>query len=862
MPGPADDTAQVMPERMERTRTDAELGRLASFPELNPHPVLELDGTGQLTYLNPAAARLFPDLPARGRAHPLLAGLALAAGAQGDADIPAWGCEVMVGAAVYHLELSAVPNSRRVRLYALDVTARARAEEALRMSEERFRSVTQSAHDAIISIDSAGAILSWNAGATAIFGYAEHEALGQPLTLIIPPRYHAAHAQGVARLIGGGASRVIGRPVELQGLRKDGTDVPVELSLATWTTTEGTFFSGIIRDITERKRAEDAQHRQARALSLRADVSAALSESTTLRAMLHRCSEATIRHLDAALTRIWLLDERENVLHLQACAGLSTALDGPDARVPVGQYRTGLIAQERRPYLTDDLWSDPHLGGNAWMKQQGLVSYAGYPLLVAERVVGVLALCARQPLAADTLDALAAIVDAIAQGIERRRAEEALRHQALHDALTGLPNRTLLHDRLEQALRATARDAGGLALLLFDLDRFKEVNDTLGHQVGDLLLQQVAARVRGAVRASDTVARLGGDEFAVLLPGADAAGAVAATHTLLAALAPPIALDGQALACTASIGIALAPTHGADVATVLRRADVAMYVAKRAGSGYAVYDPAHDQHSPARLTLETELRAALAAGALVLHYQPTVDVRSGRADRVEALVRWLHPQHGLIPPDQFIPLAEQTGLIVPLTQWVLETALAQCHAWEQAGRALGVAVNLSMRSLHDPGLPETIAWLMRRYAVPPQRLTLEITESALMADPAQAQTILLRLTALGVQLAIDDFGTGYSSLGYLKQLPVDAVKIDKSFVQNMGHTTTKDSAIVRSIIDLGHNLGLAVVAEGVEDQATWQRLRAAGCDVAQGFYMSRPLPAAALECWLATAPWGRGAASG
>jgi len=298
------------------------------------------------------------------------------------------------------------------------------------------------------------------------------------------------------------------------------------------------------------------------------------------------------------------------------------------------------------------------------------------------------------------------------------------------------------------------------------------------------------------------------------------------------------------------------------VATVLRRADVAMYVAKRAGSGYAVYAAAHDQHSPARLTLETELRAALAAGALVLHYQPTVDVRSGRADRVEALARWPHPQHGLIPPDQFIPLAEQTGLIVPLTQWGLETALAQCHAWEQAGWTLGVAVNLSMRSLHDPGLPETIAWLLRRYAVPPERLTLEITESALMVDPAQAQAVLLRLTALGVQLAIDDFGTGYSSLGYLKQLPVDAVKIDKSFVQNMGHTTTKDSAIVRSIIDLGHNLGLAVVAEGVEDQATWQRLRAAGCDVAQGFYMSRPMPAAELEHWLATTSWGRGAALG
>ena len=821
MPGPADDTARVTRGRMERTRTDAELARLASFPELNPHPVLEIDDAGQLTYLNPTAARLFPELPARGRAHPLLAGLDLAADAHGDMDIPAWGYDVAVGAAVYHLELSAVPNSRRVRLYALDVTARARAEEALRASEGRFRSVTQSAHDAIISINSAGAILSWNAGAANIFGYAEHEALGQPLTLIIPPRYRAAHAQGVARLAGGGAPRVIGRPVELQGLRKDGTEAPVELSLAAWTTADGMFFSGIIRDITERKRAEDtlrASEERFRALSEHAtDLVLVLD----IRSIVRYASPSTQRVLGYAPAAM----EGRNVANFIHPADL-----------PAVQARSMAMARKRGAVETltfrlrhaDGSWRTLESIGTNRLHDPALRGWVINSRDVTERI----------------------------------QAEDALQHQALHDALTGLPNRTLLHDRLEQALRATARDAGGLALLLFDLDRFKEVNDTLGHQAGDLLLQEVAARVRGAVRASDTVARLGGDEFAVLLPGADATGAVAATHTLLAALATPIALDGQSLACAASIGIALAPTHGADVATVLRRADVAMYVAKRAGSGYAVYAAAHDQHSPARLALETELRAALAAGALVLHYQPTVDVRSGRADRVEALARWPHPQHGLIPPDQFIPLAEQTGLIVPLTQWVLETALAQCHTWEQAGWALGVAVNLSMRSLHDPGLPETIAWLLRRYAVPPERLTLEITESALMVDPAQAQAVLLRLTALGVQLAIDDFGTGYSSLGYLKQLPVDAVKIDKSFVQSMGHTTTKDSAIVRSIIDLGHNLGLAVVAEGVEDQATWQRLRAAGCDVAQGFYMSRPMPAAEVEHWLATASWGRGAASG
>jgi len=436
-------------------------------------------------------------------------------------------------------------------------------------------------------------------------------------------------------------------------------------------------------------------------------------------------------------------------------------------------------------------------------------------------------------------------------------AADALQHQALHDALTGLPNRTLLHDRLAHTLRLVERDASSLALLLLDLDRFKEVNDTLGHQAGDALLQQIAARMRDAVRSSDTVARLGGDEFALLLPGTDRDGAVRATQTLLAALVAPVTLEGQTVHVGASIGVGLAPAQGSDAATLLRQADVAMYVAKRAGSGYAVYDPRHDGYSAGRLMREAELRQALATNELVVHYQPTVDLRTGRATGVEALVRWAHPTHGLIAPDQFIPLAEQTGLIVPVTRWVLDQALAQGAAWARVGRPLGIAVNLSVRTLHDERLPDTLAWLLRRYAIAPERVMLEITESVLMADPAQALAVLTRLSALGVRVAIDDFGTGYSSLAYLKQLPVDAVKIDKSFVQSMGRTATKDTAIVRSIIELGHNLGLMVVAEGVEDEGTWAQVRALGGDVAQGYYMSRPLPPLSLDRWLESSPWGQ-----
>jgi len=445
-----------------------------------------------------------------------------------------------------------------------------------------------------------------------------------------------------------------------------------------------------------------------------------------------------------------------------------------------------------------------------------------------------------------------------AQAVE---AADALAHQALHDALTGLPNRTLLHDRLEHTLRLVERDASPLALLLLDLDRFKMVNDTLGHHAGDALLRQVAARMQGALRTSDTVARLGGDEFAVLLPGTDRAGAVRATRTLLTALAAPATVEGQTVHIGASIGVALAPAQGSEAAVLLRHADVAMYVAKRGGSGYAVYDPQHDGYNAGSLMRAAELRQALDTNGLVLHYQPTVDMGTGRATGVEALVRWAHPTHGLLAPDQFIPLAEQTGLIVPLTRWVLEQALAQHAAWTRAGRQLSVAVNLSVRTLHDEHLPDTLAWLLRRHAIAPERVTLEITESVLMADPAHAQAVLTRLSALGVRVAIDDFGTGYSSLAYLKQLPVDAVKIDQSFVRSMGRTATtattatKDTAIVRSIIELGHNLGLVVVAEGVEDEGTWAQVRALGGDVAQGYYMSRPLPLPSLDRWLASSPW-------
>jgi diguanylate cyclase (GGDEF)-like protein/PAS domain S-box-containing protein len=437
---------------------------------------------------------------------------------------------------------------------------------------------------------------------------------------------------------------------------------------------------------------------------------------------------------------------------------------------------------------------------------------------------------------------------------ERKQLERALTRQAFTDQLTGLPNRALLQDRTQQALRLAGRQGLTTALLLLDLDRFKEVNDTLGHHHGDLLLQQVAERVHGSLRSSDTVARLGGDEFAVLLP--QVAGVQEATvvaDKLSAAIEAPFTVDGLTLDVDASIGVAVYPDHAGDANQLLQRADVAMYAAKATHAGYAVYDPTLDQHNPRRLGLLGQLRRALAAGELVVHYQPKADVRSARILGVEALVRWQHPEQGLLGPGEFVPLAETTGLIRPLTSYVLDAALRQCRTWLDAGHELSVAVNLSTRCLLDLTLPDQIIGLLEETAVAPERLVLEITESAIMTDPTRALEILNRLHTLGVQLAIDDFGTGYSSMAYLKSLPVDELKVDRSFVKHL-RDNQSDAVIVRSTVDLGHNLGLRVVAEGVEDEATWQELATLGCDSVQGYFLARPMPVAELVAWLATQP--------
>jgi len=420
--------------------------------------------------------------------------------------------------------------------------------------------------------------------------------------------------------------------------------------------------------------------------------------------------------------------------------------------------------------------------------------------------------------------------------------QQSLEFQALHDVLTGLPNRALLADRLHQGLACSNRDNTPLALLLLDLDRFKEINDSLGHQVGDQVLQAVARRLQPLLRDTDTVARLGGDEFALVAPGMQRDQAVALARRITAVLGAAYQSDDYTLYSGASIGIVTAPDDGTDPETLLRHADCAMYAAKHDNLDHAFFDPQQDRELAETMTLLTQLREALdKRRGLKLYYQPKAAIGSGAIVGAEALLRWRTPDGDWVAPERIVRIAENANLIHELTSWVLERAISDCASARQAGLTMDIAVNLSARDLQDAGLPERVAEILQRHDVPASQLTLEITENAVLASPERARQVLVQLAALGITLSIDDFGTGFSSLAHLKLLPVHELKIDKSFVLNMRHNDS-DAVIVRSTIDLGHNLSLRVVAEGVEDNHTRELLRARHCDLIQGFLISRPVP--------------------
>ena len=452
----------------------------------------------------------------------------------------------------------------------------------------------------------------------------------------------------------------------------------------------------------------------------------------------------------------------------------------------------------------------------------------------------------------DEIDILERNFNRLADTIESETA--ALEHQALHDPLTDLPNRKLLNNRLQQEILRSNRTQKPLVLIMIDLDHFKEINDTLGHHVGDIVLQQASIRLFRTFRKTDSVARLGGDEFGILLPETTLEQAKVISQKAVEAFEIPFVIEGSNLSLGISMGLAECPLHGDDVNILVQRADVAMYIAKRSNSGFSVYDPTQDTHSVGRLALMTDLRKAVENQTLELAYQPKIDVSSKELIGAEALLRWNHPERGYIEPDEFIPLAEQTGLIKPITSWVMTQAVKQCVQWRKIAPEFNMSINLSVHNLHDVVLLDQVRHLLTADDMPPSCLTLEITESDIMTDPIRAKEILESLHMMGIALSIDDFGTGYSSLSYLKQLPVHEIKIDKSFVMEMTEDEN-DAVIVKATIDLAHNLGLRTVAEGVVTQEIWRYLTKLDCDIAQGYLISKPLKAADFEKRLHSHDW-------
>jgi diguanylate cyclase (GGDEF)-like protein len=519
---------------------------------------------------------------------------------------------------------------------------------------------------------------------------------------------------------------------------------------------------------------------------------------------------------------------------------------------PEDEWLLSTVVAQGEPLLLPRATREPEQ--RRWLDARGARDAVAVPLRGGAGILGALVVTDRlgdvRTYEHDDVLLLETVANHASVALQNGELIDRLRHEALHDGLTALPNRAFLQRRLGAALvdLADGRSAH-VAIMILDLDGFKEVNDTLGHQQGDLLLVEVAERLRTAVGDIGLVARLGGDEFAVLLEGGDEDRAVAVGRRMLRSLEYPVALDGMEVEVGGSVGLALAPVHAMDPAGLLKRADLAMYDAKSSTKGLRVYDPEMDSDSPRRLTLVAELRTALNTGQIAVHVQPQAQTRTGEVVSVEALVRWRHPERGDVRPDEFIPVAERSGLIGPLTSRVLDLSLAAVADWRRQGMDLAIAVNLSTRSLHDADLVDEVAKLLRRYAVPASRLTLEVTESSVMADPARATALLLQLRDLGVRLSVDDFGTGYSSLSYLKSLPVDEVKIDRSFVTEL-QAGGGDAAIVRAIVDLGRHLGLEVVAEGVEDQETWNLLTDLGCDLVQGWHLGRAMPTDDLVPWL------------
>jgi len=589
------------------------------------------------------------------------------------------------------------------------------------------------------------------------------------------------------------------------------------------------------------------------ALQLLTRLADRLPGSTDATAIAHEAVGVLLRHSNPPRVAFYLLEEPET-LRLVAAHGFDAATVRRGATLPVTGSLTGAALRAGHVLVSDDVSSDDRLEPDvkAGLLRAGLRAVLVIPLQFRGERLGSINLVFGEPrrFSETDLDTFRSIGQAVSLALVNARHLAALTHHAYHDSLTGLPNRARLHETFEALLGDRPARDGRLALVLLDLDRFKEINDALGHQLGDELLVALGRRLRAAVASESRVCRLGGDEFAVILPDLESpADAARQAARLLELVKQPCDVSGVNLVVGASAGIAIYGDHGRDSHELLRCADVAMYQAKRTGRNVAVYDREHDRHTPERLVLIADLHRAIAEDQLELHYQPFFSLADSRLDGFEALVRWRHPRLGLLEPDRFIPLAELGDTIQSLSCWVVDRAFAQHRKWGERGARLTVACNLSVRNLLNRECPTHVRHALDRHGLDPAAVELELTETALMADPTVSLVTLRELASLGVRLVIDDFGTGYTSLSHLKRFPLHALKIDRSFVQGMMQDL-QSHAIVRSTVHLARDLGLASVAEGVEDLRTLAELRELGCGRAQGFALGRPVAADGCRAYL------------
>ena len=702
---------------------------------------------------------------------------------------------------------------RRWKDLLLNGTEHKRAKDELRKSEARYRAVVNTASDAIITITPDGIIHSFNRGAERIFGYRAEEVIGQLFTLIMPERFREQCMLGLRRYLETHESRVIGGTTELIGLRNDGGEFPVELSLGEVQEDGDRLFAAIIRDITERKRSEEALRQLSRQNEMVLNSAGEGIFGLDLQGI------TTFINPAAARMTGWDIDELSGQrLHDFLHHSKPDGTPYPSEECPIyAVFKTGAtLSRDNEVFWRKDGTHFP-------------VEYVSTPIVEGDKILGA--------------------VVTFKDITERKALEKKLQYQAFHDPLTDLPNRALFMDRLGHALARAGQQASEVAVLFTDLDNFKVINDSLGHKAGDQLLVAVAQRLKACLRPVDTVARLGGDEFTLLLEGVTGVSDAARVAERIAQeLRAPFALEAHEVFATTSTGIAVSSSAQGQPTDLLRHADLAMYRAKSKGKAcYEVFEPSMSIDALERLELETELRRALGREELRVYYQPEILLESGDIVGMEALVRWEHPEHGLLLPQEFLPIAEESNLIMPIGQWVLREACKQLRTWQEQYPNLAplvMSVNLSTREFFQPSL---IAEILRETGVDPRTLQLEITEGAVAYDNAQnANNTLWNLKTLGVQLAIDDFGMGYSSLSYLKRFPVDLLKIDRSFVRELGKDL-KDTKIVAAIIHLARALDLKVIAEGVETAEQVEQLRKMKCDMVQGSYFSKPLPSGAVS---------------